>query len=211
MTPGQTIIRECSSCGKHIAQDTIRSGNTFGAHYWTDGKRDAPMLPDLPWLAKCPHCNSLVWIDEQKQVGEIDPWGSKTGDADKFPDAAPASTPTLQDYAGFLQAGVSDEKKERYVRLRAWWTGNDPRRVKGQSTPLDSFEVENLRAFVTLLDEFEENDRIMKAEVLRELGEFSAAENLLATDFGDELSQAVSIINDLTRERTTTVAEMKFE
>jgi len=131
------------------------------------------MLPDQPWLVKCQHCNTLVWIDEQKQVGEIDPWGSETRDADKFPDARPASTPTLQDYADFIEAGVSDKEKERYVRHRTWWAGNDPRREKSQSTSLDSFEAQNLRAFVTLLDEDEDNDRIMKAEALRELCEFA--------------------------------------
>lgn len=211
MTPGPTIIRQCSACGNHIAQHTIGSGNTFGARFWTDGKRDAPMLPDQPWLVRCRHCNTLVWIDEQKQVGEIDSWGSETRDADKFPDARPATTPTFQDYAGFLGAGVRDKEKERYVRLRTWWSGNDPRREAGQSKPLDSFEAQNLRAFISLLDEAEDNDRIMMAEALRELGEFAAAASLLATGFGDELLQAISIISDLNQKRLATVAEMRFE
>lgn len=211
MSPGPTIVRECCACGKNIAQYTIRSGNTIGARFWTDGARDAPMLRDQPWLVKCPHCRTLVWIDEQKQVGVIDPRGSETRGADKFADARPALTPTLQDYAHFLEAGVSDKQKERYVRLRAWWAGNDLRRESGQSTPLDSFETANLRAFVTLLDEAEDNDRLMKAEALRELGEFADAEILLATEFGDELKQAVSIIRDLNQKQITTVAEMKSE
>ena len=209
MTPGPTIIRECSACGKHIAQHTTGSGNTFGARFWTDGKRQAPMLPDQPWLVKCTHCNTLVWIDEQKQVGETDLWASDS--KEKFPDARPASTPTLQEYAHFIEAGVSDKNKERYLRLRAWWAGNDSRRETGQATPLDSFEVQNLRAFVTLLDEAEDNGRIMKAEVLRELGEFGAAEKLLATDFGEELLQAVSIISDLNQKRIAAVTEIKLE
>jgi len=169
------------------------------------------MLPDQPWLVKCQHCGTLVWIDEQRQVGETyQPQSLKNRDADKFADARPASTPTLQDYAGFLKAGVSDKQKERYVRLRIWWAGNDPRRESGQSTPLDSFETENLRAFVMLLDEAEINDRIMKAEALRELGEFTNAQKLLATEIDDELIQVVSIIRNLNQMGITTVAEMKF-
>jgi hypothetical protein len=80
MTPGPTIIRECSACGKHISQHTIGSGNTFGARFWTDGKRDAPMFPDQPWLVRCQHCGTLVWIDEQTQIGEIDSWSSESDD-----------------------------------------------------------------------------------------------------------------------------------
>ncbi len=169
------------------------------------------MLPDQPWLVKCQHCGALVWIDEQTKVGEIEPWGSGTGDAGRFADARPASTPSLQDYAGLLKAGVSDKQKERYVRLRTWWAGNDPRRESGQSTPLDSPEAENLRAFVTLLDEADDNDRVMKAEALRELGEFADAERLLATKFEEELTQAVSIIRDLNQKGILTVAEMEFQ
>jgi len=50
MLPGPTIVRKCSTCGKLIAQPTLLSGNTFGARFWTDGKREAPMLPEQPWL-----------------------------------------------------------------------------------------------------------------------------------------------------------------
>ena len=69
--------------------------------------------------------------------------------------------------------------------------GNDPRREAGQPIPLNSFETQNLEAFLALLDETEDNDRIMKAEVLRELGAFDEVQNLLNTEFDDELKQAV--------------------
>jgi len=68
-----------------------------------------------------------------------------------------------------------------------------------------------LRAFLTLLDETDDNDRIMKAEALRELGEFVVAEKLLATDFKDELTQAVSTIRRLNQKQIASVAEIKFE
>ncbi|WP_417909440.1 hypothetical protein [Candidatus Electronema sp. PJ] len=219
MIPGPTEIRECSSCRKHIAQNTLISGNNYGAVFWTDGKTDAPMLPDQPWLVKCPHCGALLWIDEQTQVGEIGGFDSEpndldseTTDAERFADASPALTPTLEDYVGFLKAGVHDKQKERYVRLRAWWAGNDPRRESSyQSTPLDSFEIENLRVFITLLNETDDGDRLMKAEALRELGEFAAAEKLLAAKFAKQRKEAVSIIRDLNQKRITVVEEMKFK
>ncbi len=51
----------------------------------------------------------------------------------------------------------------------------------------------------------------MKAEALRELGEFVVAEKLLATDFKDELTQAVSTIRRLNQKQIASVAEIKFE
>jgi hypothetical protein len=53
------IIRGCPHCKAHVVQEETVSGNTIGAIYWTDGKREAKMLPNLPLLAKCPVCGGL--------------------------------------------------------------------------------------------------------------------------------------------------------
>ena len=214
MTPGPTIIRRCSACGKQIAEYTIGSGNTIGARIWTDGKQYAPMLPDQPWLLKCPHCSTLVWIDEQKEVGVIEvieePWGARSEAADKFKDARPATEPTLPEYIAFLSAGVKTGEKERYVRLRIWWAGNDTRRYGDQVKPLTDFETANLRAFSALCNEKDDNERIQKAEAFRELGMFEEAEALLATQFKEWLMKSVGIIRSLNQNRNVAVAEMKF-
>ncbi len=211
MTPGPTIIRMCSTCGKHILQHTIGSGNTFGARFWTDGKRDAPMLPDQPRLIKCPHCSTLVWIDEQSQVGGIGRWGQKDETVDRFKGAMSAVTPTFRDYSALLSAGVEPGEKERYVRLRAWWAGNDARREGDHANPMTDAETVNLRAFSDLLNENEDNDRLMKAETLRELGMFEAAEALLATPFRGGLMQIVGVIRSLNQRRNASVTELRFE
>jgi len=209
MTPGPTLIYCCSACEKNIAYRTINSGNNIGARYWTDGKRDAPMLPEEPWLIKCPHCDTLIWVDELTQLGEIDHWYSEGIYADEFADVQSAITPSCLDYAYFNMAAVSDPQKERYVRLQTWWAFNDCRR-ESQELPLSSIEIENLHAFINLLDENEENDRLMKAEVLRELGEFTVAEKLLAMPIGDELKEATELIRDLNKNKITKVTEMIF-
>ncbi len=70
MTPGPTIFRKYSACSKAIEQDTIGSGNTFGATFWIDGKREALMLPDQHWLVMCPHCHEpcglMNWLNSAK-------------------------------------------------------------------------------------------------------------------------------------------------
>ena len=62
-----------------------------------------------------------------------------------------------------------------------------------------------------LLDEAEDDDRLTKAEVLRELGEFTEAETLLATEFEDALTQTVSTIRNLNQKGVSTVSEIKLE
>ena len=204
MLPGPTIIKKCSACSNLIGEHTIASGNTFRARFWTDGKRDAPMLPDHPWLVKCPHCNALLWIDEQETLGEIKPW-DRSG---TFSNSRACETPSAQDYFSMFEKSISDLGKERYVRLRAWWAGNDDRRSQKTKRPLSDREKANLRRFADLLDEADGHDRVMKVEVLRELGRFDEAMSLMAQPFDDELSQAVSIIRDLIAKKDQFVAEI---
>jgi hypothetical protein len=207
MTPGPTIIRKCSACSKPIAQHTIGSGNTFGATYWTDGKREAPMLPDQPSLVMCPRCHAPVWIYELDQLGEVEPCASSRC---RFKDAIEYGTPSFDDYLAVLSGGRTIPEQERYVRLRAWWAGNDPRRNGTREMPLSSREASNLTAFATLLDDSDLHDIVMKAEVMRELGRFDEARMLLGKSIDDRMSQAVAIINALCDKGDPYVTEMHF-
>jgi hypothetical protein len=117
--PGPDIIRECSKCQAHLEEETTMSGNTFGAVFWTDGKEDAPMLPERPWLAKCPKCGSLLWIDEIPKLGEQWKWGGISKEEKEWPDSVAVLVPSGADFMGLLAEGNLPENKERYLRLHA--------------------------------------------------------------------------------------------
>ena len=72
-------------------------------------------------------------------------------------------------------------------------------------------ETANLEAFAPLLDGSDENDRIMKAEVMRELGRYEDATTLLQHTFSNALAQAATIIRTLATQRTPFVSEIKFK
>lgn len=210
MLPGPTIVRKCKNCEGFLIEETLASGNTFGARFWTDGKREAPMLPDYPWLAQCPHCKAVFWLDEQDQVAEIEPWDSEDV-AKKFPTARPAKWPSLKDYFSALQNKPLNEEKERYLRMYAWHAGNQPRRGKEAVKPLARREVDNLRALAMMFDENNDEDRFFKAEVMRELGEFVEAKRLLAKPFGEHFDKAVKAITDLVEQGIWVVKEIPVE
>lgn len=47
----------CDHCGYFLfGLSGMSSGNTMGAKWWTDGKREVPMLPYTNRLVKCPYC-----------------------------------------------------------------------------------------------------------------------------------------------------------
>jgi len=128
---------------------------------------------------------------------------------DKFKDAKQGSEPTFMEYMDFLSAGAHDEDKEIYLRLHAWWAGNDPRRLGGQSMPMTLLEQANLRAFLPYLNERRFWEQLLKAEIYRELGEFAEADKLLTTPVdGNEVRECFMHIRDLNRKQCTSVEEV---
>lgn len=206
MLPGPTIIKKCSACSKSIKQGTLRSSNTFGATQWTDGKQHAPMQPDQPWLVLCPHCHAPLWIDELEELGEVS-WGEKGGE---FAEALAYKRPTLEDYLALLGKSALEPKKIRYLRLKAWWSSNDARRTAKNTIPMSPSEISNLQAFAQLLDESNDNDRLMKAEVFRELGQFEVSLALLDKPVNANLIKVVEQIRGRAKKGDPLVRILNF-
>ena len=82
MLPGPVEIIQCPYCEQKFKQSTMMSGNTIGAKFWTDGKREAPMLPDGIIVAFCETCSQYFWVDEAEVIDEVEPDGHKYRDLD---------------------------------------------------------------------------------------------------------------------------------
>lgn len=204
MIPGNSIIRKCPSCEGSIRQRTLMSGNTIGARFWTDGKMEAPMLPSYPPLVRCPHCNGLLWLPSAEEIGTEPPFESGIPGIDDPPD------PTEQDLLEALKvppAGAHD--REMFIRIQAWHAANDTVRQDGHADVAFSPEMQsNMEDLFRLLDPGNPDQRIMKAELARELGRFEEAEYLLDYAFRDDRMVTVRLIRDLALERDRTVAEV---
>lgn len=209
MDPGTMIIRKCSECAQLIKEFTFDGYNLYDARHWTDGKTNERRMFLLgePRLVDCPHCHALLWLNEQQEIGEIE----CVSKGEEYEDAPYFEELTAAGYFEILKRDLTDKAKVRYLRLRAWWFGNDERRESQEKIPLSEDEVSNLQALAELLDEADSSDRLKKAEIMRELGRFEEASHLLAGDFEEGYSQAVSLIGALVEKKDTFVAEMIFE
>ena len=165
------------------------------------------MLPDQPWLVMCPHCRAPLWIDELEKLGQVDPWDEDGG---RLSDARICETPSPADYFALLNKGIAEPNRERYARLRLWWTENDRRRNQAGELLMSSREVMNLTAIAQKLDESIASDLVMKAEAMRELGRFDDALALLAKVSDENLAQAVEIIRTLSAKKDPYVRQMNF-
>ena len=66
MLPGHPQIVKCPFCGTDKELLSLMSGNTIGARYWSDNMRDAPMLPQVSIVQKCPKCGKFYILSRQE-------------------------------------------------------------------------------------------------------------------------------------------------
>lgn len=176
MLPGPDEIRACPHCSKPFRIHTMLSGNNLGARYWSDGKCDAPMLPDYPAVARCPHCRSVFWVEDTVLLGEENSFSRYRADETETPwsDARDLDHLDGEGYEVAIAAN-SDLERERFLRVRYWHTVNDRYRdaVAGEDSGalMAPKHQANLSALLALLNDGDPSERIMKAEVFRELGQ----------------------------------------
>ena len=210
MFPGVPVIRLCSECSGFIEEQTLLSGNTLGAEFWTDGRMIAPMLPDQHLFYKCPHCDSLLWSDEleEVQVSEI-----QSG-------IESYTVPAMHEYLYELsrtnpnKTKREDDESIKYLRIQAWWSGNDIRRQGGIEKPLSREEKDNLMELGSLLntmwDETDDNanSNIFQAEIKRELSMFDDCSEILER-IQDDTSDIVFTIKRLNEQHNSCLSELE--
>jgi hypothetical protein len=209
MIPGPDIIIACPNCDALAKVFSLTSGNTFGASIWTDGKMDAPMLPRPPAITKCHGCDTIYWVADAKQIGEYSFWESEESSVDPaWKDAPEIEQLTEDEYFHAIDSGLGETtEKEQHLRLVTWWCSND--RYRDSSTSVDQAPedrcVENMHRLFDLLDAHDVNDRITKAEVARELGNFTKAIDLATTIDDEDTEHVKTFLLNLCREKTTVV------
>ena len=148
------------------------------------------MCPDIPQLVKCPNCLTTLWIEDQALV-------TCSHDSDNI---QAYISPDIQDYKELLSGGCFTREREYYLRTRLWWAFNDIRRY-GDDPQLaySDFEIENLQNLDQLIVVKTDHDRLVKAEIKRELECFSEAVRLLEPSFSGQFETRVTLLNELIR------------
>lgn len=207
MLPGPNLILECPDCGRLARVATVASGNTFGAHLYSDGRMVAPMMPDVPEVGHCAGCGAYWWIDEDAAIGEF-MTGAEESAHPEWVEADAIEPLSEADYLEAIGAGLGDSpEREERLRILAWWAGNDAVRDRAPEIPApsrfageDSSAARNLRRLAQLLGSKRDlESRLMRGEAFRQLGEFRVAMLLLRDAWPDELEVAAEVVRELAR------------
>jgi hypothetical protein len=120
-----------------------------------------------------------------------------------------------QGYLAALAAGMGRNRKEEvYLRIQVWWAANDAvRNPPTEGAITNPFlpgarARDNLEHLVELLDPDKPDERLMKAEALRELGRFEEAQHTLQATLPEQMREAVRWIRALVDQREVLVKEM---
>lgn len=70
MILGPDLFYKCPVCGANLHSYSLRSGNTFGAKVYSDGKMFAPMLPEYPNITKCGGCGTILMLSRLEPFSE---------------------------------------------------------------------------------------------------------------------------------------------
>lgn len=170
MKYGTEVYKECNHCGGSITLRPLLEANARSATLWSDGYVDSPMVPQQPLLVKCGHCELGVWLPELKPsvfesteqsmeyltLGEDELWA------------------LLEEY------GKQPSEHQLYIRLKLWQLANHKyRREKTIPVEWNSRERSNMKDLLLILDMNAVQERLLAAELLRQLGEFDSAEEPL--------------------------------
>ncbi len=190
MMPGNPRILVCPFCGKEKEIMSLISGNTFGAEIWSDNKQIAPMLPEISYVQKCPHCGKY-YITGRQEVKYAKDGHSFDQGLLTFPEMKEA-------FVQLSEEGFVNEKEETNVRMMLHHAYND---YYYRSDDNKEVSAEDKKLFrengIWLIDNLI-TDSVLKAEFYREIGDFEIAHDILeSVEVEDEfLKRIVSLIQE---------------
>lgn len=173
MIPGLPQILTCPFCRKKKEVMTLASGNTCGARFWSDNKMIAPMLPEVSYVQKCPHCKKYYIMGRQKR--------KLATHGDFNLEQGLLSFPEMKEAFAQLSSDGFRKGEEAQVRMMLHQAYND---YYYRSEHKSEVNEEDRQLFhrnaLWLIDNFI-SDNLLKAEFYREIGEFETAYEVLSS------------------------------
>ena len=181
MMPGPDEYFKCPKCGQIVSRGSLMSGNTFDAVLYSDGNQIAPMLPEFPFFIKCKNCNTFFWLKQNNEVKKYKfPKKPKENESIKE-----AEFLTIDEYLEAINLNIYlDNKEHKYIRMKLWWAYNDKLRENSNNEYSEAeYKVyeNNCKELIKLLDKEDINEKLMIAELLRNIGKFEDCLEILKT------------------------------
>ena len=217
-------LKKCTNCDGEFISNSLRSGNTRGAVFYTDGYMFSPMYSEEVHIVKCPDCGSYLW---KNSLSTIKYFSESEFIQYRGTDNLGGSYQPSIDFEHLLLTPIwKNLDQEKYIRIRAWWAYNNRYRpqeyqmefplwekycresglpIKSRDFSITLEQEKNLHRILELLELQNQNDRLMMAEIHRELGDFTLSISLLDFDFSDDFKGYARVIVNLCNKQVSKV------
>ena len=163
MTSIMLVKLNCPNCeAPYIGSETMSSNNFTAIHCWTYGNYLRVSQNDHYEVVTCHECGKVFWSSDGRNRAYL---------TDGEPMVSWNEAPTFGDAIEFAKS-LSDPAEVVNVRLNAW------RHLRFRADP--RLVELNMRELLHLLDEDSDDERILKAEIARNLREFDLCIKVLA-------------------------------
>ena len=207
MTPGGSIIFSCPHCGRKKSLLAILSGNTFGSILWSDNKMIAPMLPRPSYIQKCNNCGqyyTLGFLDSERNEEECFDLGELNYQQ------------TKEAIYQMEKNGFINFEDELNVRINFIQSYNDEYSRKNKH-PSDEDRILFMKNIHILVDSalWPKNEiftMALKAEYLREIGDFERAIDIIShlpTSKIDFENEYIRLVKEKIIEKNTEVFRIR--
>ncbi len=198
MILGPNIYYKCPACGAYIYTSSILSCNTLGRRYYSDGQKFDSMISGEPDLIKCGGCGTIVKFN---QLEKIEYKNSTEKTITSLNARTIAGNHIVVETYKFDNLSIDDLYKalsifadeKVSIRLKIWRSYNDGIRhlldmyhhaddiLKSSNCKYIDTEryKDNCYALLTLLDANNRDERMLMAELNRNLGNFEECLKLI--------------------------------
>jgi hypothetical protein len=201
MRPNYPEIAKCGGCRAFfwVEDAQVRDEIPLEKYYEMDWEQ---------WREKLPQLEIVKVLDWEKTNREpLD--DSKTIKGKEKPPPMVRGL-TLKELNRAINKGFGKTKeKELYLRTHLWWAVND-KETKNKDASIKKIKQSNFIGMEPLLSQANPEDRIMKAEIKRQSGDFQEALKYL-TDLPEEYHWVSEQIKQEINMKNTKVFELKLE
>ena len=171
-------LRDCPNCHSTLRASNLVEDCLEGTRFWSDGKLDTHTLPTGLNYVRCPVCREPFKLTDAPKNDWLKPTTSRAPSAEWL------------NAAGFRQLieraqAKHDREEEKQLRIDYWLHLNDGMRnghLRLRPVVDEAWQPardQNLALLANLLDETVPDERLRKAELLRERGRCDEALKML--------------------------------
>ena len=181
-------VIKCPACKQYFRNKSAIYWFDEVGTYWSDGYRSNDITHIIPQITRCDECFAFFWISpvtsppyqHSKRAGMALKPLDLSGEI-KYQHLRKL---TPDEYAEVLALKIfNSPEEEKYIRTHLWWSINEPQRTTNPeeiSPDLQALFEENLESLIYKTIPGSPDEIMTLAEMYRELGQFSEAENCIA-------------------------------